>query len=67
MTVEPIAPLGEHTVTIEAPFGSLRLTLDNSNENYNMADVIGALVRPALLASGYDTRVVENYVPEVYF
>ncbi len=62
----PIAPVGVRHVRIETPFGSLRLRLDNAQENYNMADVIGELVRPALLAHGYSPETVEDFVPEVY-
>jgi hypothetical protein len=63
---EPVAPLSWSTVKIETPFGSITLTLDSSVESYNAADVAGALLRPALLAQGYDQRVVDKYVPEVY-
>lgn len=67
MDIEPVAELGLVAVKVTSPFGYVELMLDNSNENYNMADVIGALIRPALLAQGYDPSVVAKYVPEVYF
>lgn len=65
--VEPIAPLGARNVRIETPYGSIVLTLDSGQEDdYNLADVIGALIRPALVAQGYDQRVVDKYISEVY-
>lgn len=65
--IEPQCPATDRTVTIAHKWGSLTLTLDGAEEDYNLADVIGALVRPALLAAGYSDGVVSKYVPEVYF
>lgn len=64
---DPIMPTGPKTVTITEKWGSITLTLDSSEENYNCADVAGALLRPALLAQGYADSVVEEHVPEVYY
>lgn len=63
---EPVAPPGVQEVLIVHPFGYLNLVLDGADVDYNMADVIGALVRPALLAHGFSVETVNDYVPEVY-
>ena len=65
--IEPVCPASDRTVTISHRWGTITLTLEGHEENYNLADVVGALVRPALLAAGYAEHVVEKYVPEVYF
>lgn len=65
--IEPVCPASDRIVTISHGWGTITLALEATEENYNLADVVGALVRPALLAAGYAESVVEKHVPEVYF
>jgi len=67
--VDPLCPGGPRTVAITQTWGSITLTLldeDNGGHEYTLADVVGALVRPALQASGYSPKAVAEHVPEVY-
>ena len=62
---EPTMPGGPITVTVEASFGTITLTLDQ-DKDHNLADVAGVLLRPALLAAGYHPNSVNRYVADVY-
>lgn len=64
--VDPLSPCTDCTVIISHEWGTIKLTLGGLEYEYNLADVIGSLVRPALIASGYGEDVVSKYVVEVY-
>lgn len=62
---EPVWPLDPTCITITRKFGSITLSLDPKHD-YTMSDVVGAFIRPALLAVGFSENVVNDYVVEVY-
>lgn len=68
MTVEPNNLQGPKTITLTTDWGVISLTLASDTDvDYNIADVIGDLIRPALLAAGYAEVLVNAFVPEVYY